>query len=249
MHGSAASSDERSAPAPLAPALAEALVLGVEDDRVRVRLVTGPVHARGLRPAEAGAAPEPPAPPVFARVAVPGYAPVEGDRVLVQHVAETGAAFVTGVVFASRSASITTPSGASATAEGEVLALRDAGGRIVATLDGLTGELCLAAEGDLRLSAPSGRVLVEAAGEVVLRGASLHVNAEEARLAVGHWELRAERIVERTTDALRTVEGLLETRAKHARLLVSRTLEILSRRATIASEEDTRIDGKRVLLG
>jgi hypothetical protein len=89
-----------------------------------------------------------------------------------------------------------------------------------------------------------------AAGETVrLRGPSLVVSAAEAALAIGHYELRAERIVERTTDAFRTVEGLLETRAKHARVLVARTLELFGRRTTIASEEDTRVDGKRVLLG
>jgi hypothetical protein len=211
--------------------LVEALVLAIEDDRVRVRLSSGERTER------------------LARVALPSYAPAVGDRVLVQQVAETGAVYVTGVLCASRPPSITTPSGASATAEGDVLALRDAAGRVVVTLDGASGELRLAAEGDLRLSAPSGRVLVEAAGDVSLRGASLQINAAEASLAVGRWELRAERIIERSTEVLRTVEGLLETRAKFARLIVTRALELTGRRTTIISEEDTRIDGKRVLLG
>jgi hypothetical protein len=252
MHGSAASPEgeatsrslilaarsDRTRAAAI-PALTEAVVVGVEGGQVTFRL------ASGRREQGEGTA----------RVAVPGYSPAAGDRVLVQPIAETGALYVTGVVCAPRAeneaapVTIVTPSGASATAEGDVLALRDAGGRVVATLDGRSGELCLKAGGDLRLSAPSGRVLVEAQSEVELRGAALRVDAAEARLSVGHWELRAERIVERTTDALRTVEGLLETRAKHARAIVSRTLELLSRRTTIVSEEDTRLDGKRVLLG
>ena len=48
---------------------------------------------------------------------------------------------------------------------------------------------------------------------------------------------------------LRTVEGLLETRARRARTLVDRGLELLARRTSVVSREDTRIDGKRVLLG
>jgi hypothetical protein len=217
----------------------EALVLGTDEDRVRLRAVHGPGGGE-----------------IRARVAVPGYTPAEGDRVIAQQV-EGGGAFILGVVHASQRARVTAPSGASASVEGDLIALRDAEGRVVVTLDGATGELRIAAAKDLRLAAPSGRVVVEAAtdvevaaGETVrLRGPSLVVSAAEAALAIGHYELRAERIVERTTDAFRTVEGLLETRAKHARVLVARTLELFGRRTTIASEEDTRVDGKRVLLG
>jgi hypothetical protein len=208
---------------------AEALVLGIEDDRVRVRAITSGGELR-------------------ARVAVPGYAPAEGDRVIVQQV-EGGGAFVLGVVHAARCSSVTAPSGASASVEGDRIALRDAQGRVVVTFDGATGELCIAAEKDLRLAAPSGRVVVEAGSEVRLAGPSFVVSAAEAALAIGHYELRAERIIERTVDAFRTVDGILETRAKHARMLVARTLELFGRRTTIGSEEDTRIDGKRVLLG
>jgi hypothetical protein len=191
----------------------EALVLGVEEDRVRVR---------------AAASGE-----IRARIAVPGYQPAEGDRVLIQRITD-GSTYVLGVVRASRAPTIATPTGASASIEGERIALRDAAGRLLLTLDGATGELRLEAERDLRLSAPEGRVVVEASA---------------MDLSVGHYELRAERIIERAADVFRTAEGILETRARHARTLVSRTLELFGRRTTIASEEDTRIDGKRVLLG
>jgi Protein of unknown function (DUF3540) len=209
----------------------EALVLGIEDDRVRLRAVPGSGGGE-----------------MRARVAVLGYTPAEGDRVIAQEV-EGGGAFILGVVHASQRACVTAPSGASASVDGDRIAVRDAEGRVVVTLDGATGELCISAEKDLRLAAPSGRVLVEAATEVRLQGASLAVTAAEAALAIGHYELRAERIIERTTDAFRTASGLVETRAKHARMIVSRTLELFGRRTTVASEEDTRIDGKRVLLG
>jgi hypothetical protein len=208
----------------------EALVLGAEEeDRARVRLVV-PVPMGGdpsyplARPASVE---------VRARVAVPGYRPTEGDRVLVQRAAD-GSVHVLGVLHAARGPRIATSAGASAEVEGERIALRDAAGRLLLTLDGATGELRLEAEHDLRLAAPRGKVVVEASA---------------LDLSVGHYELRAERIVERATDAFRTVEGILETRARHARAVVSRTLELFGRRTTIASEEDTRIDGKRVLLG
>jgi hypothetical protein len=226
--------DRSTADTPTLPA--EALVVGVEGDRVRVRYAASAAQAT-------------------ARVAIPSYAAAEGDRVLVQPTADAGL-FVIGVVRASRSPILATPSGASATAEGNALSLRDREGHVIATLDGESGELRLAAPGDLKLSA-AGRVIVDAAGDVEIasggrisqRAKSLVVAAESAVHAIGHFELTAERIVERTTDALRTATGLVETRAKHARTLVARTFELMSRRTSIASEEDTRVDGKRVLLG
>jgi hypothetical protein len=133
-----------------------------------------------------------------------------------------------------RPPSIATSSGASASIEGEILALRDATGRLVVTLDGVTGEVTIRADKDLRLEAPEGQVVIR---------------ARALSLAVGHYELRAERILERTTEAFRTVEGLLETRARHLRTRVARTLELHGRRTAITSDEDTRLDGKRVLLG
>jgi hypothetical protein len=194
----------------------EALVLGVEEDRILARTLPDGGEIR-------------------ARVAVVGYSPAEGDRVLLQR-ADGGAAYVLGVVHAPRAtaASISTPSGARAEVEGDRIALRDAEGRLLLTLDGATGEIAIVSDKDLRLAAPAGRVVVEASA---------------MSLSVGHYELSAERIVERTAEAFRTVEGLLETRAKHLRTVVARTLELYGRRTTIASEEDTRVDGRRVLLG
>jgi hypothetical protein len=82
-----------------------------------------------------------------------------------------------------------------------------------------------------------------------LREGAVTLDASSAAFAVGHWELRAERVVERITDVYRNVDGLLETRAKRLRTLVATTLELFGRRTTITSEKDTRIDGERVLLG
>ncbi|MGK4006464.1 DUF3540 domain-containing protein [Sorangium sp. So ce1036] len=225
----------------------EALVLGVEEGRVRLR---------GVSRSETEWA---------ARIAVPGYHPTTGDRVLVQE-ADSGTVYVTGVVHAAQPSQLVAPSGARATVEGQVLALFDPGGALVASLDGATGELRISATSDLELSAPAGRVILSAGvdgSKIELTQDSIALASEKARVsagalavdavkadwAVGQWELRAGRVIERAMDVFHDVEGLLETRAGRLRTLVSSTLELLGRRTTITSEKDTRIDGERVLLG
>ena len=207
----------------------EAAVVRVEEGRVVVRVRAG-------------------APEETARVALPGYSAATGDRVLVQRAAVSASLYVVGVTHTSSARSLSAPGGARATVEGDTVAIHDAGGALVAAYDGATGELRLAAPGDLRLSAPAGRVILEGAA-VAMETDDLAVRASSASFAVGQWELRAERVVERVTDAFRSVDGLLETRAKRMRTLVATTLELFGKRTTITSEKDTRIDGERVLLG
>jgi hypothetical protein len=132
--------------------------------------------------------------------------------------------------------------------DGDTIAIHDAGGVLVAAYDGATGELRITAARDLRLAAPGGKVILEGAS-IALESDDLAVRASAASIAVGQWELRAERVVERVTDAFRTVDGVLETRAKRLRTLVTTTLELFGKRTSITSEKDTRIDGERVLLG
>ena len=134
-----------------------------------------------------------------------------------------------------------TPSGASAEMRGEVLALRSANGAVVASFDATTGELRLEAPRDLVLAAPHGRVRIA--------GREVELTADRLRQEIGHIEIAAGRIVERSRELYRSVETLLETRARRARTIVETTLELLSGRTSVVSKEDTRIDGKRVLLG
>jgi hypothetical protein len=201
----------------------EALVASVRQERVHVRL-TRPGSAEERE----------------ARLAVLGYRPCPGDRVLVQPAAG-GSLYVVGVVHTARAPQLTTAAGASATVEDERIALRAADGALLAVYDAETGELELSAPQHLKLRAPGGRISHQAA--------VLEATAGEARWSVGSWELSAERTVERCRDALIHVEGILETRARRVRTLVDRTLELCARRTSVTSEEDTRIDGKRVLLG
>jgi hypothetical protein len=136
---------------------------------------------------------------------------------------------------------IATPGGATATVEGDAIALRAADGALVARYDAATGELLLSARTDVTVAAPRGTLSFQAE--------TLRFAATQATVEVERWELRANRVVERAVDVFRTVEGLAETHAKRMRTLVERTLELSGRRTSIVSKEDTRIDGKRVLLG
>lgn len=124
---------------------------------------------------------------------------------------------------------------ASATIVGEIIELRDPSGALIVRYDAERGETVIsAAHGDLVLAADAGRV--------VIRGA-------EASIEVGKLEVHAARIVERAAEVYRDVESLLHTRAGRVRTLVRGALDLLAGTTHIASEEDTSIDGKRVLLG
>lgn len=136
---------------------------------------------------------------------------------------------------ATAPSSVHTPSGATATADGDVIAIHDARGRLLLSFDAATGALELsAAEGDLVLRAPRGRVVV--AGQVV-------------ELAAGAIEVRASRVLERVVDVYREIEGTLHTSAGVVRTLVRGSLDLFAKDTRIVSEEDTAIDGKHVLLG
>ncbi len=136
---------------------------------------------------------------------------------------------------ATSSSTLSTPSGATASVEGEVIAIHDRAGRLLLSFDAATGALELrAAEGDLVLRAPRGRVVV--AGQVV-------------ELAAGAIEVRASRVLERVVDVYREIEGTLHTSAGVVRTLVRGSLDLFARDTRIVSEEDTAIDGKHVLLG
>ncbi len=131
------------------------------------------------------------------------------------------------------------PSGATATIDGDAIALRDPEGRVVARYDGATGELVLSTQGTLRLEASTVRIDTDA----------FEVSAVTSRFDVERWELAARQLYERAGDAFRTAEGIVETRAHRCRTLVARGFELIAERSSIMSRQDTRIDGKRVLLG
>lgn len=150
------------------------------------------------------------------------------------------------------------------------LEIHDARGRLlVRYADGAA--TIEAASGDLRLSAPRGRVTIDAAEDIVLdAGKDLHQRAKRAlftaddveivaRTIVTHAERIAEtagsiertahRLVERAQDAFRDVKGLSQSRLGRVRTLVKETYSLHTGRTTLVSKDDTSIDGNRILLG
>ena len=181
-------------------------------------------------------------------VAIPGLRPRVGDRVLVA-VSAHGAWYLLGLA-----------------SNREVDPVPHCGREVVAS------------EGDLILRAPNGRVIIEACSELDLRAgtrasisssdvdvtacrASFHVGevtvladvirttADELATTVGRIEVKAHRIVENAVDVVRTCKGVLQLTVGSARTLVRETFHLVAKRTSIASEEDTSIDGERVLLG
>ena len=210
--------------------------------------------------------------------------------------------YVIAVVSAARAPSVTLSDGASATVEGDGIALRDREGRLLIRYE--PGKAVLAVpDGDLDSPAPNGRVViksgldvsVEAARDVQqragrrvelgcgeepqvraerkavsVRSERLEVESKSARAVVGQvaliarsvattanvlaqsvdrYELTADRIVERSRDVFRDVADLCQSRVGRARTLVSDVYSVFSRRAVMVSEDETSIDGKKILLG
>jgi hypothetical protein len=106
--------------------------------------------------------------------------------------------------------------------------------------------------------------------EATVRAAHVEVEAQQSRLraeqvsivadrivttantlaqSVERFELTATRIVERTRDAFRDASELAQTRVGRARTIVRDAFSLYSKRTSMASTEDTSIDGRRVLLG
>lgn len=205
---------ERTAPTTAAPApRCRAEVLAVEDeDTVLVRLRRAPTE-EVLR----------------AELAVPGYTPAPGDRVLCDGGPDGW--FVLGVLGpARRRTSVPLPSGLVATSRGEA------------------GVELRVAHGDLTLSA-AGRIVVRGGTEITIAAPAVRTTAPLIAESAGRRELVAERIVERASDVYRDASGLVQTTAARARTVVEGDHDLHAARTTITSEGDTTIDGERVLLG
>jgi hypothetical protein len=92
-----------------------------------------------------------------------------------------------------------------------------------------------------------GARFVAARAEVISR--SIAVTAEHVAEKVTKIEIDAERVIERTKDTFREVEGLAQTCAGTMRSLVKDVFSLHSRRSVMKSSDDTSIDGSKVLLG
>jgi hypothetical protein len=160
------------------------------------------------------------------------------------------------------------PDGASARRVGRALEVRDDGGAL----------LIRYVDGRAEIHAPSGDVTVAAERDLVLRGERVRIEADEkldvsapegdiavsrvrfvaehlatavaaAAHRVEHYELEAERVVERARDAFRDVRGLFEARIGRSRTVVRESRTVHAERNAIVSERETTIDGERILIG
>ena len=164
---------------------------------------------------------------------------------------------------------ITTPSSC-ADASGDIVVMYDAltGSATIA-----------APRGDLNLQASKGAVRISAASDLELvAGASTRVQSEQLDLAVsstaklkagfaelaadalrvvspgvtlgiGRLQLDAQRVFQHALETYHEVEGAIETRAGRVRTLVKGATQVFSKSTSVVSEEDTFLDGRRVLLG
>lgn len=218
-----------------------------------------------------------PAPVETARLAVLHYQPSAGDQVVLLR-DSVSPPMVIGVLERPQPRLLRTAGGTSAAVEGDSIVVRNGAGTPVLSFSDSTGLELRASEGDLVLAAPNGAVRIQAGTaldfdgteRIRMRTATAELQAErvavestEATLAAdraqataadmtvlaGRWELRAQRLVEAAVDAYREIEGLSQCRAGRVRTLVEGAYQLLARRSEIVSEDDTVVDGKRVLLG
>ncbi|MBK8256855.1 MAG: DUF3540 domain-containing protein [Polyangiaceae bacterium] len=131
------------------------------------------------------------------------------------------------------------------------------------------GRVVVQAGTDIELEA-SGDLRQKAQHRMEFEARRVQVRADESRLTVAQaavtaerilttanviahnverFELSATRIVEKTRETFREASGLVETRAGRVRAIVEDVYSLFARRTSLASKEDTSIDGKKVLLG
>jgi len=168
-----------------------------------------------------------------------------------------------------KSTALALPDGGAIHIRGEAAELRDPEGRLLVRYANGVAEIAVPA-GDLVLSAPAGKVVIRAGQEVLVDAPRVAVKADESALTTGHatviadriattasaitqrverLEITAGRLIERTRDAYREATDLAETRAGRIRALVKDVYTLYARRTTMASKEETSIDGSKVLLG
>jgi len=169
-----------------------------------------------------------------AEIAVVGYVPVVGDGVVIER--GDDACYVLGALGAARRRRA---------AREDVQRFAD--GALVATFPESGGVELRVREGDLTLTA-AGRIVLRA-GEVETAADLVRTTATEIITHAGRVEVEAGRIVERAGDIYCHVEGLAELQVGRARTLVEGAYQLVAKKTTVTSDEDTIIDGKRVLLG
>lgn len=99
---------------------------------------------------------------------------------------------------------------------------------------------------DVGVEAQNSRLVT---GRATVLAHQIGTTAHQVALHVERYELTATRIVEKTRDVFRDASDLAQTRVGRLRTLVSGMFSVSARRSSITSQDETKIDGKKVLLG
>lgn len=114
-------------------------------------------------------------------------------------------------------------------------------------LNAESGTVAVAAR-DIALAAPEGKVAIAGREVDIHASTRATVSAEDMEHTAGRWEVGVGRLIERASEAYREAE-LTETRGDRVRTLAKTAFDVVAGRTTLLSDDDTVIDGKRVLLG
>jgi len=87
------------------------------------------------------------------------------------------------------------------------------------------------------------------AGQATVIARVIATTAERVATNAGEVELQANRVVERARDVFRDVADLAQTRVGRARTIVRDVYALYSRRTVMVSDEETSVDGTKILLG
>lgn len=88
-----------------------------------------------------------------------------------------------------------------------------------------------------------------ASGKTTFVGRTIAVTANHVAQNVERYELYAQKLVERARTSVREVSGLAQSTVGRARSVVHGIYSLRTRRSIMISEQDTNIDGERILLG
>ena len=154
----------------------------------------------------------------------------------------------------------------------ELCSMTQSGATLVVRINAEDGQLTLSVpQGDLKIAAPKGRVVLEGKdvtvtshGELIqearsfrarftrswsLRAKTMDATAEETTWTVGSWQVHANWLRHQAVHALVVVESTFEQRAERMLYKADKLYRVLSGRTTMRSKDNTSIDGKRVMLG
>ena len=177
--------------------------------------------------------------PLTARLAaIAGYRPSVGDRVLIA--AGGDGPYVIAVLHAVSPLSIAAPDGATAQMLNGALEVRDPGGRLLVRYADGAAEIS-APERDLRLSAPHGRVVIEAGMDVAIEAARDLSQRAGRRLDLGAGAVDATPQLRIDPAATRVKATKLEVETRSSRLVTGQATILARSIATTAEQLATSV--------